>query len=52
VLFGAEPGSDPVDVPQLAVVLIAAALTAVPLAVGMWRHTRREAARQERQEQE
>lgn len=45
MLLGAESSSDQVDVPVVAVLLIAAGLTAVPVAVGLWRGLRRDLAR-------
>lgn len=50
VLFGAETTAEKVDVPLVAILAIAAVLTAIPLAVGLWRGTRLDIARREQAE--
>lgn len=52
VMFGPPGNVEPVDVPLIGVLLIAAALTAVPLGLGLWRGARRDLARRQRSEYE
>lgn len=51
-LFGPPAATEPVEVPLLGLLLIAAALTAIPLGIGLWRGARRDLARRQRSEQE
>jgi signal transduction histidine kinase len=52
VVFSTPDSIEPVDVPLVGVLVIAAVLTAIPLAVGLWRGARRDLAQRQRHEQE
>ncbi|SNR52686.1 Signal transduction histidine kinase [Haloechinothrix alba] len=49
---GAETTAERVDVPLFAVILTAAVLTSVPVAIGLWRSTRRDLSRRDVKEQQ
>jgi signal transduction histidine kinase len=44
-LFAPADSTDPVDVPLIGILLIAAALTAIPLGIGLWNGARRDLTR-------
>jgi signal transduction histidine kinase len=52
IAFGPQDGTEAIDVPLIGVLLIAAALTAVSLAVGLWRGARRDLAHRQWSEHE